>query len=401
MPIRTQNKTVIAVADALTPSSEISVLSGLPTQTYDVVTHEYNPTRSVVPLIILPKVSVIDPAGKMTGAVTLTNVEYFIGVPKADQSNKIITKEGYTVGDGTVSGWPKFALKIAVDVQPNSPVEIFSRAHFTDARTGLDTFTENSITLYSNIHEGDLVILNRAWDVAQSAEVNPLNIVPQADGTWPYRFQAQLFRNNKEVAAENAAYWWQILDAGTGKWRDFDDDEKKLLVLSANTTENILNVDLRFVRALTVRCLAAYYTGSTKPDAPTDSSLVQVMSAKLTFPGDLKVKTIEKGGGKMNTDFTTPVIYHCEVSTKNAVITDAEKLKRFQFCLYGQKLGSQSKVLINQGNADVTFTPKDVGFTALFNVWYEVKLYDIHKIVTSDGKMVTSDGKAVVVPTYK
>lgn len=400
MPIRTHDTTVTAVADALTPSAGISVLSGLPTQTYDTDTHEFNPSRAVVPLIILPKVSVIDPAGKMTGDVTLTNVEYFIGAPKADLSNKIITVDGYAIGDGTVSGWPKFALKVTKDILPNSPVEIYSRAHFTDVRLGTDVTCDNSITLYSNTHQSELFTLSRAWDVAQDMEVNLLNIVPQADGTWPYRFQTQLYRNNEEVPDANAAYWWQVWDEGTGKWRDFDDDEKQLLVLSSSTTENTLTIDMRFIRTLTVRCRAAYYTGSTKPTAPADDTLMQVMSVKVAFAADVEAALLQPGGGKMDDDFTTPVTCFCEIKTRKEVITDAEKLKRFQFRLYGQAKGSTKSVLINQGGQQVTFVPKDKGFTGRFSMHFDVGTYDIHKIVTSDGKMVTSDGKAVIVPTY-
>lgn len=82
MAVKTQQQSVITSVDPLSLHSEMRVVSGNPVQTFNNETAEYEPDRTLVPLILMPYVYVVDPEGKQSGVQTFTAVEWYEGAPK-------------------------------------------------------------------------------------------------------------------------------------------------------------------------------------------------------------------------------------------------------------------------------------------------------------------------------
>ena len=79
-----QRESINVQVDPLSLTAGIQVLSGNPLQSYNRDTDEYEDDRTMVPLIILPWVSIVDPHNIMPkGLVTLTSVTYYNGTPNA------------------------------------------------------------------------------------------------------------------------------------------------------------------------------------------------------------------------------------------------------------------------------------------------------------------------------
>lgn len=90
--------------DPLSLTAGIQVLSGNPLQSYNKDTDEYEDDRTLVPLIIMPWVSIVDPHNIMPkGLVTLTSVTYYNGTPNAGV--QIITGDDYVISDTRHACW--------------------------------------------------------------------------------------------------------------------------------------------------------------------------------------------------------------------------------------------------------------------------------------------------------
>ena len=136
MGMKTQAQAVVTTVDPLSLHSGIEVVSGNAVQTYNNDTNEYEPDRTLVPLILMPYVEAADPDGKQSGRQELTVVEWYEGVPAKDFSNRIAAGTDYEIGDGSVEGFPQYALKVKKNVAVDSPSQLFCVAKFTDRRTG-------------------------------------------------------------------------------------------------------------------------------------------------------------------------------------------------------------------------------------------------------------------------
>ena len=116
MPLKTRAQSVITTVDPLSLHYGINAVSGNTVQTYNNESKEYEPDRTLVPLILSPYVEVYDPAKVQNGKQALTAVEWYDGVPAKDYSNRITAGEDYEIGDGTVTGFPANALKVKKNV---------------------------------------------------------------------------------------------------------------------------------------------------------------------------------------------------------------------------------------------------------------------------------------------
>lgn len=95
----------------LSVQGEIIVLSGSPAQTYDKQLREYNPDHTLVPLVMIPRISAFDGSGSVNGEMTLTGVEWFEGAPQDKSANRIVDNEYYTISDGS-GDVPRYALTV-------------------------------------------------------------------------------------------------------------------------------------------------------------------------------------------------------------------------------------------------------------------------------------------------
>lgn len=405
MAIISNPRGVVVIKDPLTATSNITVVSGNAVQYFNAETQEYTPDRGAVPLILLPSVSVVDPTGQMTGIPAITGVEWYIGVPLKDGSNRITTTtEGFEIGDGTVTGFPKFALKVKKNIGINSPVEIYGTAIFTDVRTSEAVRVTNSIKLYTTYQDGQNFSL-KITDQPAGLIINPLDIVPDANGRWPVTISMQLFSGTKAVADANAAYWWKIQNDDK-TWREFTQDELDLMVISGRNTDGTwsksITLDARMFKSVSIQAQAAYYQG-TRPAAPQSAELTQIVSFKIQMPARLSVDIFQTAGAKMAGNLSTPVTYTANIHDNvKSYGSDKDKLFDFTFMAKSAKPGS-TEVVAGKGSRTVTFIPASLGFDPKYqvSVYLKLGLYKVYAIVTNGGKNVISGGKAVIVPTYE
>lgn len=399
MAYKTQSQTVITTVDPLSLNAEIKVVSGNPIQTYNNETAEYEPDRSLVPLILMPSVDVSDPDGKQNGTQTFTAVEWYDGAPAADYSNRITANDDYEIGDGTVSGFPNKALKVKKNVPADTPTQIYCIATFTDVRTQTSVKIELGMQIYTTIYEGRNYKLS--LNVPSSWYINPVI----ETGEWQHTITAQLYSGKNAVEDAHAAYWWEVKDEG-GEWRDItaDDEEQWLTCKQNGVFVKTLTFDARMFKTASFRVTAAYYDGD-RPSNPEQGNLLAETTVIVRVPNTLKIDMLPMMGVKVASDFSTEVGYQINAYDNRREYSDAQKNDMLQVRWRGKssKAGA-SEVFIDSGNS-MAFVPKDKGFDAIYPVavWAEASVYAKHKVLTDDsGNIITDDsGKIIIVPTYE
>lgn len=406
MAIKTNKKTMVVHVDPLTLNSEIEILGGNNVQTFNRETQEYEPDRTLVPLVLMPSVVAQDPHGVQNGKQALTNVEWYNGVPLTDGSNRITAGADYEVGDGTVDNFPKYALKCKKNVDPNSPFEIYAVSVFTDKRRNVEMKVENSIKVYTAYY--DALNYSVKLDKPDSWTINPLQVVPDAEGYWKHTVTAQLYSGKNKVDDKNAAYWWEVFD--NGAWRSINDDDLSLWIDCKDEAGNFtktLTFDARLIDGNTAFRARAAYFETERPVSPKSEELRADTSVAVKMPKTLDVDIIQMKGARMSTKLDTLAGFEAVLSYNKDVVPN-EKNHLFQIAWYGrsEKPGSKD-VLIGYGRT-IEFIPKDKGFEPgyLVSVYADVKLYNGHSLVTAkngeepEQSVVTINGVPAIAPTY-
>lgn len=402
MAIRTNTYEASVHADPLSFAAGLQVLSGQAVQTYNRDLSEHVPDRALVPLVLLPQVSVSDPDKQQTGDRPLNTVEWYEGAPKSDKSNLIAAGTDYEIGDGTVSGFPEHALKVKKNVDPDTPVEIFCLFTVTDTRTQTDVLFERSIRLYTAVYDSKNYSLK--LDQPKGWTVNPLVETAAADGTWMHTLTAQLYSGADAVPDANAAYWWQVNDGGT--WRDIDQDDLDLWIDGRNadgTWGKTLRFDARMLAPrASFRVRAAYYEG-TRPTAPQSEELKAETTVKMEMPPTLHAAIHQTRGMKVKPGMNDPVAYECILSYNKGQVPAAKySLFRIRWKAKSAKSGT-AVVDLGEGRT-VEFTPSHKGFDAKYalSVYAEVLMFAGQAIVMSgDAALTDASGNYIVTDTYE
>ena len=406
MAIKTNKKTMVVHVDPLTLNSEIEIIGGNNVQTFNRETQEYESDRTLVPLVLLPSVIAKDPDGVQNGKQELTNVEWYNGVPLSDGSNRISASADYEIGDGKVEGFPKYALKFKKNVDPNKPMEIYSVSVFTDRRRNVEMKVENSIKVYTAYY--DALNYSVKLDKPESWTINPLQVVPDAEGYWKHTITAQLYSGKSKVDDKNAAYWWEIFE--NEAWRAISDDDQSVWIDCKDEAGNFtktLTFDARLIDGNTAfRARAAYYE-TERPVSPKSEELRADTSVFVKMPKTLDVDIMQTKGARMSTKLDTLTGFEAVLSYNKDVVP-ADKNHLFQIAWYGrsEKPGSKD-VLIGYGRT-IEFIPKDKGFQPgyLVSVYADVKFYNGHRLVTAKNgegpelSNVTVNGIPAITPTY-
>lgn len=406
MALRSNKKNIFIHVDPLTFNAEIEVLGGNNVQTFNRETQEYEPDRTLVPLVLMPSVIVQDPHGVQNGIQTLTSVEWYDGAPLADASNRISAGTDYEIGDGTVDNFPKYALKCRKNVNPNTPMEIYAIAVFIDQRRNTEIKVERSITVYTAYYDAQNFSVK--LDKPASWDINPLTVVPDAEGYWKHTVTAQLYSGKNPVDDANAAYWWEVFE--DGKWHTVSEDDLSVWIDCKDAEGNFsktLTFDARMVnKNVAFRARAAFFE-SDRPSAPKSEELMADTSVTVRMPSTLNVDTVQTKGARMNINMDTPVAYEAVISD-NRDIVPASKDKLFQIQWYGrsEKPGSRD-VLLGTGRS-IEFVPKDKGFDKNYpvSIYASVEFYSGHALAVSKGEsdadssVVTVNGIPVIVPIY-
>ncbi|EJW93803.1 hypothetical protein EVA_18093 [gut metagenome] len=393
--------------EPLSFNSNIDILSGNNVQTFNRESQEYEPDRTLVPLVLMPTVITQDPHGIQNGRQEIASVEWYEGVPAKDGSNRISAGTDYEIGDGAVANFPKNALKCKKNISPDAPIEIFVIAVFVDKRKNTEVRVKNSISVYTSYY--DIQNLSVKVNQPKVIVVNPLTVKPDAEGYWKHTIGAQLYSGTAEVPDKNAAYWWEI--GNNGNWRAVNNDDTATWIDCKDKAGNFtktLTFDARMIQAGTAfRVRAAYYENE-RPASPKSEELMKDVTVVMKMPESLSVETIQTKGARQNISMSEPVAYEAVISYNKNLIP-AEKYNLFDIEWYGRSTKPGSKdVLIGKGKT-IEFVPKDKGFNdAKYPVIItaSVKMYNGHHFVSvtrqgeTEPTIVTMGGVPVIVPTY-
>ncbi|WP_291528609.1 hypothetical protein [Bacteroides sp. UBA939] len=399
MPIQTQPQVTQVHIDPYSFLAEIQVLSGNPVQNYNKDTNEYEPDRSLIPCVLMPYISVMDPEGLMNGSQAITGAEWYEGAPKANGSNRIVNNDDYAI---SATGKPAYSLTVRKNIDYNSPVEIYCIFSITDKRKNTQEKFERSIPFRTTLFDSNNYSLKinrpKGWTI------NPLEVTPNSKGEWLFDITAQVYSGEDKVADTNAAYWWQVLD-GTA-WRDFTDDELEICVSGKNangTWGRTLTLDARFFRNISVRVRGAYYTGA-RPSSPTSDEMQATTSIKVEMPGTLRADIRQTKGVKLTSRMNTPVGYECILSyNKQLIGTNKDDLFIIDWHAKSAKPGSDA-VNVGRGRT-VEFIPSNYSFDPLYpiSVYASIRMYAVTALVTNaENKVLSmSDGKLVIISKYE
>lgn len=400
MAVKTQADAIFTTVDPLSLHYGLEIVSGGAVQTYNNETKEYEPDRTLVPLIVAPYVEASDPEGRQNGRQSLTGVEWYDGAPKADYSNRITAGTDYEIGDGTADGFPKDALKVKKNVSPDAPMQVFCVVKFTDVRTGETVRTEMGMKLYTAVYESRNYKV--ALDCPSSWTVNPLK-----ETTWEHTVTAQLYSGKEAVADDSAAYWWEVMTDGDDDYHAPTEDDGELWIKCRDADGNYTKtatVDARMFRTAKLRVRAAWYDGE-RPVAPTDGRLVAETLINVAMSRSLSVQQTRTKGVRTASDFSTPTGFRADIyELGGAVGSDkANELFDVRWKAKSAKAGS-SEVALGSG-MDMEFVPKDKGFDPKsgLEVWSEVGVYGQYVVLTDDdGAVLTDDdGAALIAPEYE
>ena len=400
MAITTQAGTVMTTVDPLSLHKGIEVVSGNAVQTYNNETKEYEPDRTLAPLILMPYVEAADPEGVQGGRQTLTAVEWYDGVPAKDFSNRITDGTDYEVGDGTVQGFPKDALKVKRNVPADEPAQVFCVAKFDDRRTGGTVRVEMGVKLYTAVYESRNYKVE--LDCPSSWTVNPLE-----EDTWTHTLTAQLYSGKEAVADANAAYWWEVKGEGDAGFRAPTEEELEAWLTCKGADGNFtrtLTFDARMMKSARFRVRAAYYDGD-RPGTATDETIQAETFVNVEITKSLTVDQLLTKGARVASDFSTKVGYKIAAydNRRNVGTDKIDELMQVRWKAKSGKPGSGT-VDLDSGR-ELEFVPKDRGFDKAYPVavYSEVSVYEKHKVLTdADGKWVTdAGGKVVIVPVFE
>ena len=395
--IRSENKDIPVIIDGYSFNADIGVLSGNSVQNYNKDTGKYEPDRSLVPCVLMPTVSVIDPDGVMAGKQSITGVEWYEGAPKSDDSNRIgETTDGYTI---SASGKPAYSLTVTKNIDYDHPIELFAVFSFTDKRRNTQVKVERSIPFRTTLFESTNYSLK--LDKGKSFSINPLTM-PAIEAEWRQTINAQLYSGTEEVPDANSAYWWQVKNVfeGDTAFRDFTADELEVHV--SGHQSKALSFDARLLKNAVFRCRAAYYTGN-RPSAPTSDELQATTAMKVELPAKLRTDVRQTKGFKVGSTLKTPVAFECLLTYNNTPVADDKyKLFTIQWFIQSTKSGS-SPILVGNGRT-AGFTPADYGLDVNYPiaVYAEASLYDRCRAVTSSsGAYLTNEsGKLIINPYF-
>ena len=400
--IRTQPQGITTQVDGHSGMGGLKVLSGNPVQTYNKDAGEYEPDRTLVPLLLMPWYNAADPDGLMTGEQDITGAEWYEGAPKEAGANRITAETpGYEI---SADGTPQWSLTVKKNVPADSPVELYCIYTLTNKKTGAEERHEASAVLRTSVFDSANFALRLTTPPARV--LNPLDVEPAADGSWEVVYAAQLYNGTEAVPDANAVYWWQKKDKDTGQWRDFTEEETELYAAADGKT---LTIDARLTEGVEAyRCRAAYHAdGTPAPSAPPTSAWQAGASLRVQMPATLRVMQAQTAGMKMNAALSTPVRFEARLYYNRGEIgTGKDHLFLITWKARSGAPGSR-EVTLGTGRS-VAFTPSSKGFNKAYavSVWCEVLTYARHAVLVdsagSTGAVLTdSAGAALIQPVYE
>lgn len=379
-------------------SAEILVLSGSPVQTYDKMLKEYNSDRNLIPLILMPRISVYDKEQNY-GEMNFTSIEWYEGAPKEKMTNRIVNDEYYTISDGK-GEIPKHALVIRKNVPPENPIEIFSIALFTDPRTKKEVRVERSMKVYTHLYD------NKNYSLKLNHEpllvTDPLRIKIRS-GMWERTIEPQLTAGGEIIPDSNVAYFWDIMDGNV--YRPIKPEDPGIICHDEHGVyTRTLKYEAKFLTDNSFRVRACEYDGE-RPQVPTDSKLTRYIRVKTIMSSTLECEAIQTKGFLIS-DMNQPSAFELRIfDNRHEYGQEFDDLLKITWKGQSSKAGELEKVLARGGH-DIEFIPSEHGLPSgyVFSVWSEVDTFTgAAMILDENGNYVVSDdgGMYVVDPIYE
>lgn len=222
---------VFIIYDALSLSFSVQVVGGSLTQRKDALTGEFDPDRTMFPLMLQPSLMVQDPNHVLVDGdhtSKLIDCRWYIGTD--EKGTPIVTgTEGYTLGE-----YGK--LVVSVNVEPDRPLQLFFSCSYIDSRTGKVFRKSMPFTLDTVLKEE--VNLGIEIDASSKLLISPFK-------THAQRKITATFRNGQDIVPDDAAqYRWMVQDQTTRQMRLIRDDDP--FYVSGQNTKSLV-IDRRYI----------------------------------------------------------------------------------------------------------------------------------------------------------
>jgi putative uncharacterized protein (fragment) len=223
-------------------------VGGSTTQRKNNVNGEFDPDRTLFPLVLRPRLIIKDPDhllqdGDQTSG--LIDTRWYIG---SNESGPRITKDtsGFTLG-------AYGELSVKRNVEPSTPLNLYFTCAFIDARTQ-KTFRKTYLVTLTTAQSTELN-LSIEIDAARKMPVNPFKSQAR-------RTLTATFRNGQETIADSkAVYLWKVRDSTTRQLRAITADD--LFYVSGQGTKSLV-IDRRFVDKELVQVEACHTSDPTR-----------------------------------------------------------------------------------------------------------------------------------------
>lgn len=260
-----QAQTIVTSYTPLSTTFKIAVEGGSLAQYYYTNANQYIPNRRTAPMLLRPKLHIVDPDGILTNG----DVSGGLTVQWYQDNVLISSNSDYTIN-------PDGSLLVSKNTTPTVPVTLSCKATFTDSRSGKQVIFEESVILrsYAKSDENATVTIDK--DVA--CLYNPLK------DSKTITVKAELKLGATPVATANAAYWWYIV---TGTTERLISDADVEYISGQGTASLVVNAEM--ISKMQIRVRAQYYEGS-KPSIPADMKVYADTTIKWSLPSSVLAK---------------------------------------------------------------------------------------------------------------
>lgn len=212
----------------------MDMLGGSLTQRLDGLSGDFDPDRSITPLVLAPHLEVSDPDGIILVSDQSSNLidcRWYLSTDDSDETLRITPDtSGFTLGDaGRLTVWR--------NVQSYDPLQLFFSCAFIDPRTQRIYRKQYQLTL-TTAESVDLN-LSLEWDVADKMPISPFKNF----GTRVIK--ATLRNGEHEVAIDGVNF--------LSRWHVWDQDARTWKIASTNylfidaITEDSITIDRRYI----------------------------------------------------------------------------------------------------------------------------------------------------------
>lgn len=307
--MRIQGVDLITFIDQLSYGCGINVLSGSVRQSFDKSYGEYNESRAMIPLVLLPWIGSYDAANGAQGYTTQLKLQQVTWVLKnhpSETANANGEKPGITLNSTPVLGYkiavpvgsepsvsvsigsganattqtfPAWSLIVEEDVPGVETREIEAHIFCIDPQTGSTVERVSSVELSTNTTESRSLRLLANVTTPINLIIDPARKAKDVStGKRIDTIGCQLYADNAAVPDANAVYWWYFWDLAVNSYepRMITADNQFFVISGLNvngTFDKQLEINADRFNRLILMCRAEYWDGTgTRPSAPSDES---------------------------------------------------------------------------------------------------------------------------------